>query len=200
MIRRLLVMTAGLSLMLLSGCGEAIGTAESVPLRQETAAPVTSASSLTAQTPAESSVTTQISDDSSEEEPGLLSSAEEIDLRDTDGAGTEYLFTYGGEDFRAVYTPDNWKIVSSYRITSKADMYFICQALIAEHPLHGSDGVSFRTPEDMVFEWSEHNWVYYMLPEDSPWRVNTGDVDFNPEDQGKTAIDMARDRLKEKYG
>lgn len=193
--------------LLLAGCGNSIGTASSLPAISEkttaaqTTAPRTMAS---AQTTAEQTTTasvtateqTSASSDSRAEEQGILISSGEIGLYDTDGGGMNYSFTYNGETFSAVYTAENWKIVDSYKITNSADMKFICEALIAVHPLHGKDYQSFRTADDMVFEWQEHNSAYFMLPEDSEWKKNVKDVDFNPEDQGKTGVEMALDRLR----
>lgn len=215
--------------LLLSGCGTAIVGSDSAAVSRTTAAETASAATettaaetteaVTAPTQTEA-VTTVPSDtdilsdtdtlsdadtlsdtsESSEEEQGILSSPEDIGLYDTDGSGTNYIFTYGGESFSAVYTYENWKIIDSYRITTQADLEIICQALINAHPLHGADGESFRTAEDMAFEWQEHNAAYFMLPEDSEWKLHTKDVDLNPEDQGKTGVEMALDRLREKYG
>ena len=195
-----------LTALLLSGCGESIPSDESNKSEQPADVPAkVTTVSVTVSSPSETSSVTlsepDISEtDSSGEEEGILLSEEDIHLYDIDGSGTDYSFTYGGESFSARYTYENWRIYDSYKITNKADMYYICSALLDTHPLHGSDGESYRTPEDMVYEWSEHNWAYLMLPEDSPWRINTKDVDFNPEDQGKSAVDMALDRLGEKYG
>ena len=55
--------------------------------------------------------------------------------------------------------------------------------------------VSYRTPEDMAFEWQQHNFVYVMLPEESEWRQNVKDVDLDPKDQGKTYQEMYEDRM-----
>ncbi len=48
---------------------------------------------------------------------------------------------YGGTAYSAQYSPDNWEIKDSYRITNAMDMALICQALINEHPIHGRDMV-----------------------------------------------------------
>ena len=135
---------------------------------------------------------TQIQDEGETEEPGAATL--EIALRDVDGNGKNYTFPYGGEDFKAQYTTDNWKIVDSYKITDTADMTAICQALLDVHPVHGRDMQSIRTAEDMAFEWQQHNLVYELLPEDNPWRRNAKDVDLNPEDQNKTLQEMYEDR------
>lgn len=143
------------------------------------------------------------SDDSSsqaekEEEKGILSSSKDIELHDIDGGNTSFEFTYDKTVFEAFYTYDNWKIVDSYRITNTADMEIICQALIEVNPIHGKDMVSYRTAEDMAYEWDQHNLAYEILSEDSPWRENAKDVDLNPDDQGKSILDFYLDRTGKK--
>lgn len=128
------------------------------------------------------------------ESKGILTSAEEIGLQDTDGNGKEYVFYYNNIEFHARYTPDNWKIIDSFRVTEPEDMVFICQALSEEHPIHGRDMVSWRTPEDMAYEWQQHNIVFYLLPEESPQRQSVKDVDLDPKDQGKSYVEMYQDR------
>ena len=192
-----------------AGCGTEIGSVESVmtetddsPSETTTTTQATTTATTTAETTVQSTsagTTAAPADDSSEPEQGILTSPEDIGLHDTDGNGFEYEFTYGGETFRAVYTYDNWKIIDSYLITNSADMTIICEALISYHPIHGRDGESYRTAEDMAYEWQEHNFVFELLPEDSRWKTNTRDVDLHPEDQGKTALEMAYDRLKNEH-
>ena len=130
---------------------------------------------------------------------GILTSVEDIGLQDTDGGGENYVFYYSDEEFRARYTPDNWKIFDSYRITDNEDMMIICQALSEVHPIHGKDMVSYRTPEDMAYEWQQHNFAYYMLPEESPWKQSVQNVDLDPKDQGKSFSELYEDR-KNKSG
>lgn len=133
-----------------------------------------------------------------EEENGILNSPEDIGLRDIDGANTNFEFTYDKLVFEAIYTYDNWKIVDSYRITNTADMEIICQALIEVNPIHGKDMVSYRTAEDMAYEWDQHNLAYEILTDSSPWRENARDVDLNPDDQGKSILDFYLDRTGKK--
>ena len=123
-------------------------------------------------------------------EAGTLTSAEDLGLHEVDDTGSNYAFTYAGEEFQARYTEDNWKIIDSYRITNEADITLVCQALIDEHPIHGSDMESFRTAEDMAFEWMQHNYAWKNLPEESAWRQNAKDVDLDPADQGRTLAQM----------
>jgi len=117
---------------------------------------------------------------------GSLSDVKDIGLTSTDGSGKNYVFYCNGEEFSAVYREDNWKIIDSYKIENSADMKIICQALIDEHPVHGRDMVSYRTAEDMVYEWEIHNLAYSFLKDDETMRAKAKDVDFDPEDQGRT--------------
>ncbi len=190
--------------VMLSSCGTAIAENENITVSTTTSAAsetaaATKAPEITTKA-AETTVTTCISSSETESEAaaetGLLSSAEDVGLYDADGTETNYQFSYGDEFYSVIYTEDNWKIIDSYKITSPYDMFFICEALISVHPIHGKDYVSFRTAEDMVFEWQEHNAAYMTLPDTSKWKLNTKDVDFDPEDQGKTGIEMALDRLQ----
>lgn len=139
-----------------------------------------------------------ISDDSFSED-SILTSPEDINLRNPDGAGSNYLFTYLGEDFDAIYTPDNWKIKNSYKINNEEDLVIICEALSAEHPVHGKDMQSYRTPDDMAYEWVQHNLVYAVLPSDSSWRHTVQDVDLDPKDQGKSFDELYEDRTGKKF-
>ena len=63
-------------------------------------------------------------------------------------------------------------------------MYIICQALIDLHQIHGKDMVSYRTADDMVYEWEVHNLAYAMISDDDPMKSHVRDVDFDPQDQG----------------
>ncbi len=139
------------------------------------------------------------SEPETEPEKGFLTSPADIELKNPGGDGKEYSFVYADKEFQAIYTPDNWKVVDSWRITNEEDITLICQALQEEHPIHGIDGTSYRTPQDMAFEWQQHNMAYELLPEDNPWRENTKDVDLNPSDQGKTFEQMYEDRTGKKF-
>lgn len=140
------------------------------------------------------------SDSEEEEENGDEGlSFGDINLRDIYGGGSNYLFTYKGEDYTAIYYYDNWCIYDSYKITNGFAMKKICQALIDEHPIHGSDYESYRTAKDMVYEWKQHNIAYAVLPDDNPWKTTTGNVDFDPEDQGKSLEELYEDRTGEEF-
>lgn len=132
----------------------------------------------------------------SEKHTGLIGSPEELDIYDVNGNGTEYEFLYNGQFFEAEYTaePENWKIIDSYKITDKSDMILICKALSDFHPIHGSDYESYRTPEDMAYEWEQHNLAFKLLPEGNSWRENAKDVDLDPEDQGKGIYELFKSR------
>lgn len=132
-------------------------------------------------------------------EPGILSGVDDVVLTDLTGAGTDYVFTYDDVPYSATYTPDNWEIKDSYRITNEMDMALICQALINEHPIHGKDMISYRTCDDMAYEWVQHNIAYSFLPEDSKWMESVKNVDFDPEDQGRSYRDLYEDRTGKKF-
>ncbi len=132
-------------------------------------------------------------------EPGILSGVDDVALTDLTGAGTDYAFIYDDVPYSAIYTPDNWEIKDSYKITNAMDMAIICQALINEHPIHGKDMISYRTCDDMAYEWVQHNIAYSFLPEDSKWIESVKNVDFDPKDQGKSYRDLYEDRTGKKF-
>lgn len=136
----------------------------------------------------------EILDYGSVENENVLTSTQEINLHDVNGKGTNYIFTYKDVSYSAIYTKDNWHIVDSYKITNEKDMEIICEALIDIHPICGKDKTSFRTVQDLVYEWVQHNIAYNLLPEDNKWKTNAKDVDFNPEDQGKNLKEMYESR------
>jgi len=123
---------------------------------------------------------------------GSLSSPEDINLRSDDGYS--YYFTYKDEDFYAEYYDDVWTIYNSYKITNSRDITMICRALSDEHPIHGRDMESYRTPSDMAFEWEQHNIAYEQLPDDNSWKASAKNVDLDPQDQGKTFKEIYEDR------
>ena len=131
--------------------------------------------------------------------PEKLTSTEDIGLYDVDGAETSYVFTYRGEEFHAQYLYDNWTVYDSYKITDEDDMNIICQALIDTHTVHGSDLESFRTAEDMTYEWEQHNLACKYLPEDSSWRYSAENVDFDPYDQGRSFKEIYEDRTGREF-
>ena len=138
-------------------------------------------------------VITEMNEEAAEEK-ALLTSADDLQLTDVDGWETNYTFVYDGEVYNAIYSPDNWKIVDSYKITCEADMIIICGALADIHPIHGSDGESYREPEDMAYEWIQHNIAYSILPDDNSWKANAKDVDINPADQNKSLYEMYKSK------
>ena len=130
---------------------------------------------------------------------GILTGTADINLTSADGGTKNYTFTYNGETFKAKHTADHWTIFDSYKINSKSDMMIICQALIDLYPVHGSDMVSYRTAEDMTFEWQQHNMGYIFLGEKSEWASHLKDVDFDPADQGKTFDEIYTDRTGKEF-
>ncbi|WP_026663425.1 hypothetical protein [Butyrivibrio proteoclasticus] len=130
---------------------------------------------------------------------GILTSTADIGLTDSDGKGKNYVFTYGDSIYTAIYWDDHWKIMDSYLIGNSNDMIIICQALIDLHPIHGADHESYRTADDMAYEWLQHNIAYEFLPEDNVWRQKSKDVDFNPDDQGKSFIEIYEQRTGKEF-
>lgn len=129
----------------------------------------------------------------------ILNSPEDIQLKAVDDQGN-YCFKYGDAEFSAIATEDNWKILDSYRITDHDDMVIICKALISIRPVHGRDLVSYRTAEDMAYEWEQHNTAFVLLPSDNPWKEHARDVDLDPADQGKSLEEIYEDRTGETFG
>ena len=130
---------------------------------------------------------------------GKFSSAADVALVPTDDYAQSYVFDYGGEEFAAYFDSYSWKVYDSYRITNHGDIVAICQALINEHPVYGSDRESLRTADDMAFEWEQHNLAYKLLPEDSHWRDDAKDVDLDPNDQGKTFPEIYESRTGQPF-
>ena len=142
------------------------------------------------------SVTTQ--NNNNIDEKALLSSTADIDLHDIDGNKTNYVFTYKNTQFSAKYTKDNWHINDSYKITNQKDLEIICQALIDVHPIHGKDMKSYRTVDDLVYEWQQHNLAYSILPDDNVWKEHAKNVDLDPEDQGRSLEELYEARTGSK--
>ncbi len=136
---------------------------------------------------------------SSSSKSGILNSTADIDLRDVDGRGSNYEFTYDNKVYTAIRWEDHWKIMDSYLIENSNDMIIICQALIDVYPIHGADMESYRTADDMAYEWLQHNIAYAFLPEDNVWRQKSKDVDFNPDDQGKSFIEIYEQRTGKEF-
>lgn len=129
-----------------------------------------------------------IDDFKAKDNESVLESADDLMLI-TDGDDMNYSFIYNGNEFRAEYTEDHWKIYDSYRVDSAKDMSYICEMLISEHPIHGKDMVSYRTADDMAYEWIQHNLVFALVNNVPEILERAKDVDFNPEDQGKSVLD-----------
>lgn len=127
-----------------------------------------------------------------------LSSVEGVSLVSTDDYAQGYVFDYDGDQFTAYFDGTSWKVHDSYKITNHDDIVLICQALLNEHPVYGSDWESFRTADDMAYEWEQHNLAYFVLPEDSRWRDDAKDVDLDPDDQGKSIQELYESRTGQK--
>ena len=133
------------------------------------------------------------------EDNGILVSTDDISLKDIDGKQTNYSFVYKGEVFNATYTKDNWHIEDSYKIKNKNDIAIICKALTDIHSIHGKDMKSYRTIDDLVYEWLQHNIAYEFLPDESSWKNNVKSVDLDPADQGRSAEEMYEARTGKKF-
>ena len=79
----------------------------------------------------------------------------------------------------------------------------ICQALVEINPVPlGNGEVGYRTPEDMTYEWIQHNIGYEMCimlgftSLEDPGYSNCKDSDINPGDQGKNINQLILERLK----
>ena len=130
---------------------------------------------------------------------GILVSVDDLSLKDVDGKKTNFTFIYKNELFYATYTKDNWHIEDSYKINNKNDIIIICKALTDIYPIHGKDMKSFRTIDDLVYEWEQHNIAYDFLPKDSIWRDNAKSVDLDPQDQGRSIKEIYESRTGKKF-
>lgn len=190
--KKQLVLLSAAVMSILSGCSKVTFTENTAAVTTEDVTVQTTEEAITtaAPTDATESVTEYTAYNTS-----LLSSPEDIGLYDTDGEGANYIFNYGGEEFLALYEPDNWHITDSYKIADEDDILLICQALISVHPIHSADMQSYRTAEDMAFEWHQHNLAYSLLPDSSEWKSNAKDVDLDSKDEGKGLFNFLMDRL-----
>ena len=119
-----------------------------------------------------------------------------IELLDIDGNEKNYSFEYQNETFSAIFSYGNWRIIDSYKIKNRDAMLEMCQELIKIHPIQGNDGISYRTAEDMVYEWEQHNLAYMILPDGNHWKENAKNVDFDSADQGRTLKEMYEARTE----
>lgn len=190
--RKQLALLSAAVMSVLSGCNNVTFTENTAAVTTEAMTVPTTEEAITtaAPTDATESITEFTAYDAS-----LLSSPEDIGLHDTDGNGMDYIFSYGGEEFFALYEPDNWHITDSYKIEDEDDILLICQALISVHPIHSADMQSYRAAEDMAFEWHQHNLAYNHLPDSSEWKSNAKDVDLDSKDEGKGLFNFLMDRL-----
>lgn len=125
-----------------------------------------------------------------DEGESIISTPPETDLAYSDGYFEYFTFTYAGEEFTALHEYDNWQIRDSYRIRNSKDMELICRALIDIYPVHGRDNESYRTPEDMAYEWIQHNIVCEMPEIDKNWLDRARNVDLDPDEQNMSLWEM----------
>ena len=123
-----------------------------------------------------------------------ISDEPEVTFQYSDDDYDYYRFYYDGMAFEVLYEYDNWKIFDSYKIRNSKDMQLICNALIKIYPVHGIDLESYRTPEDMAYEWIEHNIVYEMPITDASLKDSAANVDLDPKDQNKTLFEILSGR------
>ncbi len=136
-------------------------------------------------------------DSTNEKGKATSGTIDSVDIKHNEG--NKYDFKYAGETFKATYKKNTWHIENSYKITNAQDIKIICQALIDIHPIQGADYKSYRTADDMCYEWIQHNIAYTILPEDSNLKDDAKDVDLNPEDQGKDFKDFYESRTGKKF-
>ena len=175
-------------LLMLTGC-----TVETLPEQPVLQSAAETENTIQTETAAETDRVVQTETAAVTTAAGLLQTADDICLKETEEQGC-YTFLYDGETYSAVYTPDHWKIIDSYRITNSADIILICTALKAAHPIRSADGNSEREASDMAYEWVQHNLAYQLLSESSPYKENAKDVDLDPADQGKSMYEIYSDR------
>ncbi|MCR5815756.1 MAG: hypothetical protein K6F91_02610 [Ruminococcus sp.] len=185
-----------LAMLCISFCGCSMGEDIAVSQTQVDVSSSEGSATVSSTTTAapETTTTAKKTKKTSKKSKGKLSSTEDIKLTETEEGS--FTFIYSGETFNAYYTTDNWKIIDSYKITEKSDIIIICTALSEIHPIHNKDYTGYREPDDLAYEWEQHNTAYKLLPDSSPWKKNTKDVDLDPKDQGKSFMEMARDRLR----
>ena len=119
-----------------------------------------------------------------------------IELKQIDKGN--YTFIYKAEEYKVIYKNNTWKIINSYKIKDKEDIAIICKELIKEHPIKSKDRKGYRTIDDLVYEWLQHNILYEILPDDSKWKNHAKDVDLDPDDQGKTFKELYETRINKK--
>ena len=128
------------------------------------------------------------------EDEVIISSENDIDfIIDPDGLKVDAEWNEGTE---------SWKIYNSYLINNENDMYKICKALSNKHPVPtAKNSTDYRTVDDMVYEWQEHNKGYLYstrLPDGELKNMGveaTMHVDINPGDQGKNVYQLMWERI-----
>ena len=122
--------------------------------------------------------------------------SDSLDIKKIDDKN--YEFVYKDEVFKAIFVNDTWKIYDSYKITNNNDIKKICKALIEINKVPSSDYKSYRTSDDLAYEWMQHNLAYQILPEGNSFRNSAKDVDLDPKDQGKSLVEIYEDRTGQK--
>ncbi len=118
--------------------------------------------------------------------------------------GIDYVIDSDGLEVHAKWDKDeeSWKIYNSYLINNEDDMEKICTALYNLHPVPtAKNSTEYRTIDDMVYEWQEHNKGYLYskrLPDGKLKNMGveaTMHVDINPGDQGKNVYQLMWERI-----
>ena len=112
-----------------------------------------------------------------------------------DSEGTKINATWNESD-------QSWKIKDSYLITNEKDMYKFCEILYNCHKVPTAlNSNEYRTVDDMVYEWEEHNkgYLYSKRLPNSDLKNRgldaTMHVDINPGDQGKNVYQLMWERI-----
>ncbi|MBQ4570628.1 MAG: RHS repeat-associated core domain-containing protein [Bacilli bacterium] len=109
-----------------------------------------------------------------------------------------------GTEVNATWNESNqtWKIKNSYLINNEKDMYKFCEILYNCHKVPTAlNSNEYRTVDDMVYEWQEHNkgYLYSTRLPDGDLKNRgleaTMHVDINPGDQGKNVYQLIWERI-----
>ena len=136
----------------------------------------------------------------SQDDSSHLEKASDINLSyvKTEETKAIYNFDYNSNTYTAIYSTDSaeWHINNSYQIENHDDIVLICSELIQEKPVPGIAEGTHRTASDLTYEWEQHNIAYYYLePFNIPVKNSVANVDLNRDDQGKSWLQLAWDRV-----
>ena len=130
---------------------------------------------------------------------------DEISISQFKNDKNKYKFNYKEDnEYTAEWDEDksSWKVNDSYQIENYDDILKICNALSKEHPVPLGDGTDgYRTPEDMAYEWVQHNIGYQLclslsfIEKAKSGLDNCMHVDINPGDQGKSVWQLIKERI-----